>query len=380
MAALLLVVLTLPAIAKVKIGGMVFTDTYYLDRDKENAHFYYGSNANVSYNNFRIEIPTHSRFYTRWTNDDNVGMYIEIGFGDGDGVDKVALRHAYGWWDVNSVFQLMSGKSTTPFSPLNPSQLLGTHSGSLNIIGAGYGDFYSGRFAQVRGTFKFAKMARLVIALVNPNGKAKKIGQYGPWNSYQTNTKIPRIDIGVPIYAGPVAIYPSFLYQHRTVDNQLPANAENDLDTVIASLGVKAGFGPFVIAAEGNYGTNWRNTRGQIGVSPAAVLANAVLKNDGQINNAETGSLWIDLSYKFGPVTPHLIYGLMDTKNEDATGADMEASTQMLGISIPIDLAKGFRIRPELMWYDDGDTTTEGNASADNGSYAIYGVKFEVRI
>ena len=67
----------------------------------------------------------------------------------------------------------MAGKSTTPFSPLDPSQLLGTRSGSVNIIGVGYGNFYSGRFAQVRGTFKFGKMGRVALALVDPNGTVR---------------------------------------------------------------------------------------------------------------------------------------------------------------------------------------------------------------
>lgn len=29
-----------------------------------------------------------------------------------------------------------------------------------------------------------------------------------------------------------------------------------------------------------------------------------------------TDSFWVDLSYKLGPVTPHLIYGTMRTKNQ----------------------------------------------------------------
>ena len=36
-AALLLVAFTVPAMAKVKIGGIIFTDFYYLDRDEENS-------------------------------------------------------------------------------------------------------------------------------------------------------------------------------------------------------------------------------------------------------------------------------------------------------------------------------------------------------
>jgi len=371
LAALLVAAFTVPAMAKTTVGGIIFTDLYYYKRSQEMMP---DNNAN---GHIRLEIPQITRLRAKWTNEDNVGMYIEFGLGGTQGAAGASLRHAYGWWDVSPMFQIMAGHSTTPFSVLNPSQLLGTQSGSLNIIGVGYGDFYSGRFPQVRGTFRFGKVARLEVALVDPNG-----GSFGPWAAAQNNTKVPRIDIGVPIYAGPVHIYPSFLYQHRTVDNVVPAGTDNDLDTYIGSLGVKAGFGPFGISAEGNYGQNWGNTRGLFGSAAfnngAVALSSATLLNNGKIHDADTYSFWVDLSYKFGPITPHLMYGQMKSKNENAAGRKMEAKSQMWGVSVPIDLAKGFRVRPELMWYDNGDTTTEGSASVDNGKYAIYGVQFQI--
>jgi len=407
-AALLLVAFTMPAMAKVKIGGIIFTDFYYIDRNSANASV--KGMGNDSFTNTAIQLPDITRLYARWTNEDNVGMYIEFGLGQDGGntlVGKnygptaatashinqdsdVVLRHAYGWWDINPSFQILAGKTTTPFSPLNPSQLLGLRSGSVNIIGVGYGDFYSGRFTQVRGTFKFGKVARLAIALVDPNGTAVA-GSYGPWDGkegtdYQTNTKLPRIDIGVPIYLGPVSIYPGLMYQHRTVDRlgALNSGVDNTLDTWIGSLGAKAGFGPFGVALEGNYGQNWGNSRALFGASPSVTsaagpgIASATLKTNDQIKDAETYSFWIDLSYKFGPITPHFMYGQQKSKNENKAGAKMEAKTQMYGFSIPIDLAKGFRLRPEFMWYDDGDVTTAGSPSADMGSYAIYGVQFQI--
>ncbi len=396
MAALLLVAFTMPAMAKVKIGGIVFTDFYYIDRNKANTVARgMGTNA---FTHTAIQVPNITRLYARWTNEDNVGLYIELGLGlDGgqsqdspsEGSGSARVRHAYGWWDISPSFQIMAGKSTTPFSPLNPSQLIGTRSGSVNIIGVGYGDFYSGRFAQVRGTFKFGKVARLAIALVDPNGTLAG-GSYGPWGTlntdYQTNTKLPRIDIGVPIYLGPVHIYPGLLYQHRTVDiiNPALAGANNDVDTIIGSLAIKAGFGPFGVAVEGNYGQNWGNARGLAGISPPITsgvrpgMGSATLKNNNQINNADTYSFWIDLNYKFGPITPHLMYGQMKTKNESAAGLEQEAKTQMWGFSVPIDLAKGFRIRPEIMWYDDGKFSQAGSDSVDMGKYFIAGVQFQI--
>jgi len=397
-AALLLVAFSVPAMADVKIGGIIFTDFYYLDRDKENALYRSVGNGTESFSNTAIQLPNITRLYARWTNEDNVGMYIEFGLGQNTGdtirqggkytaidADSAAtLRHAYGWWDVNPMFQIMAGKSTTPFSPLNPSQLLGTRSGSVNIIGVGYGDYYSGRFTQVRGTFKFNKIARLEIALVDPNGTAAA-GSYGPWQGaegidYQTSTTIPRIDISVPIYLGPVHLYPGFLYQRRSVDilGGLNSGVDDNIDTYIGSLGFKFGYGPFGLEGEGQWGKNWGNTRSLIGVTPSVMYSGARLMSNGEIEDAETYSFWVDLYYKIGPVTPHLIYGQQKSKVKENVGlADIEARTQMYGLSVPIDLARGFRIRPELMWYDDGDATVGGTYN-DYGKYMLAGVQFQI--
>lgn len=362
-----------------------------------------------------IQVPNITRLYARWTNEDNVGMYVELGIGlTGGGVDPVSggpeqddgvkLRHAYGWWDVTPEFQIMAGKSTTPFSPLDPSQLLGTRSGSVNIIGVGYGNYYSGRFAQLRGEFKFGKMGRVAIALVDPNGTVRmQTNAYqnffpydqvpvqnpdGTWRNavlstdYQNNTKLPRIDIGVPLYFGPVSIYPSFMYQHRTVDviNAQLSRYDNSLDTYVGSLGFKAGFGPFGIAAEGQYGKNWANSRCLIGTSAPAGLAAAVidLSGSGKVNDATSYAYWIDASYKIGPLTPHVMFGQMHSEVDVYHSAEARATSSFWGFSIPIDLAKGFRVRPELMWYDDGELQVQGDDAIDFGSYAIYGVQFQI--
>ena len=399
-AALLLVAFSVPAMAKVKMGGIIFTDFYYVDRDADNAAAW--GQGYDDYQVTTIQLPNITRLYGRWTNEDNVGMYIEFGIGEatGGGEDlntsnTVGLRHAYGWWDVNPNFQIMAGKSTTPFSPLNPSQLLGTSSKSINIIGLGYGDFYSGRFAQVRGTFNFGKMGRVELALVDPNGGARFSQQalisnfnnfwspelYGAImnQDFQNNSKIPRIDLSVPLYFGPIALYPGFLYQYRSVDVLNPAysNFDNSVTTYIGTLGVKGGFGPFGFAAEGNWGRNVGQTRMSIGTSAPASIASALPNPDGKINDATTYSYWVDVWYQLGPVTPHAMFGQMKS-SVDWNYQTLDGKSTMWGFSVPIDLAKGMRIRPELMWYDDGELQYGGQDYLDFGKYAIYGVQFQI--
>jgi hypothetical protein len=415
-ATLLLVAFTMPAMAEVHIGGLIFTDMYYFDRDKDNQWFrtagiVTGAPVGEGLTETRIQLPIITRLYGRWTNEDNVGMYIEFGLGGPTSMtgsllhdidDAVNVRHAYGWWDVNPAFTLMVGHSTTPFSPLFPSQLLGTMSGEFNIVGLGYGDFYSGRFPQVRGTFKFGKMAKLEIALVNANNTGALfqneagilVGRPNSGNEpyteagfgVQRDSKLPRVDITLPLYLGPVQVYPGFLYQHKSfnvtpVSGVTTGNPDTSIDTIVGSLGIKAGFGPFAIAAEGNYGQNWGNTPSVIGFSPAGLLSTAYLNDKGEVQNTDTYSFWVDVSFKFGPITPHVMYGQMKSKMDGKfynTGtSDMEAKSQMIGFSVPIQLAKGFSIRPECVWYDDGDISSN-QPSVHCGKYAIYGVQFQI--
>ena len=203
------------------------------------------------------------------------------------------------------------------------------------------------------------------------------IGQYVPAGQveYTTNTKLPRVDAGARINLGPVAIIPSFMWQQRTVDKITPGGYDDSLTTIVGSLDLKFGMGPFTLEAEGNYGQNWGNTRGLIGASSAARAANASAF-DGNLDNTKTFSYWLDLGFKLGPATPHLIFGSMNSKGDKNP---TDATSMMWGVSCPIQLAKGFSVRPELMWYDDGDSNTNSaNQKVDNGSYQIYGVQFQI--
>ena len=404
-AALLLVAFSVPAMAEVKIGGIIFTDAYYLQRNSKSAAIYEGTNGKESYGNTRIQVPNITRLYGRWTNEDNVGMYIEFGLGTGAVADSsseaVNIRHAYGWWDVNSQFQILAGHTTTPFSPLLPSQLLGTSDNSLNIIGMGYGEFYSGRFAQVRGTFELNKMFGIALAVVDPNLGNRFVDGSAGVNpqDYTTNTKIPRFDIGAHINVGPVVIYPSFLWQQKTYDKQVNSSIDDSVSIYAGSLGVKFGMGPMMLAAEGQYGQNWGNTGAGIGIgkvsgnaatgitplntagaSPIGVYRPTV-NSDYQLDDTTDWSYWVDLAFKFGPITPHLLFGQMGATGDNSP---TDFRSMMYGISCPIQLAKGFSVRPELMWYDDGDSNTAYNSvtatqyKQDSGSYQVFGVQFQI--
>jgi hypothetical protein len=387
LAAILLILSFIPpAYAKITIGGRVFVDCYFLERDRANT--LWKKLGDTPFTNTAIQVPNITRLNVKWTNEENVGMFIQLGLGQKSGgtvesqSDGVTLRHAYGWCNLTRNFQIMAGKTTSPISPLLPFQMVGTRSGSLNIIGEGYGELYSGRFAQIRGTYHFTNRIRLAVALVDPNGRS--LGQYAPYHqegiSYRTNTKLPRIDVGLPIYAGPVDIYPSFLYQRRSVDffpdQPITAGIDNHIDTYIASVGVMAALGPVKLSAELNWGQNWGNTRTGMGVSPPARNSGATLYQ-GQLDNTQTYGWWIDAAYEFTSIIPHVMYGQMRSQGDKNP---MWYKSWFWGISIPMDLAKGFRLIPEVMWYDDGDDNrNDSGKKLDYGKYAIYGLQLQFR-
>ena len=289
----------------------------------------------------------------------------------------------------------------TGFSPLQPSQLVGFNAGSVNIIGIGYGNWDWGRWAQIKGTYKIGKIGRVSLALVDPNGAQRTyndsnmgdtqtdLSNFFPADTvgavlgrdYQNNTKLPDLNLSAILHFGPISVYPGFLYQYRTVDylNSSFSEFDDSVATYAGSLGVKGGFGPFGFAAEGNWGQNVGNTRSGLGASPSANFTSATFNEDGYMNNANTLAYWGDVWYKFGPVTPHLMGGVQKS-TVDYNFRSYDISTWFWGFSIPIDLAKGLSVRPEFMWYDDGDLEAGGtNGQAlDFGRYSIYGVQFQI--
>jgi hypothetical protein len=116
-----------PALAKSTLGGIIFTDFYVLSQDKESRVDSTGNPNAESRTVSHVEVPNMSRLRARWSNEDKVGMYTELGLGGSQGSTGVKLRHAYGTWDISQTWQLMGGHSTSPFSPLFPSQTIGNN-------------------------------------------------------------------------------------------------------------------------------------------------------------------------------------------------------------------------------------------------------------
>jgi len=403
-AALMLIAFTAPAMAETKIGGIAFVDFLYWDRDAETIAGGVAEGAATAEDdnsNLSIKVNSISRLYARWTNEDNVGLYIEYGLGgQAANGNQANIRHIYGWWDVNPSFSIMAGHSTTAFSPLTPNLIMGTDSG-LHVIGFGYGEFYSGRFEQVRFSFNLPeKMGRIEFNLIDPNvngtltaspGEAIATDAVGV--TANNDTVIPRLELTAALYFGAFRLYPGIFWQEQTFDNLV---GDDSITSIGYTLGFAWGTGPFTIEAEYQAGQNWGNARGvtyntSAGTTSPSQINDALVYSRGgktQIEDTDQWAGWVDLGFKAGIATIHLVYGMQNAERDAVTGVsgDVDATSTMYGISVPMDLAKGFRLRPEFFIFDNGDDNEIGktaggastNAEYDHGKEMYLGVQFQI--
>jgi len=320
-------ILNQSAFAKSTIGGIVFTNFYTQDIEETD-----NTNTKTDTKTTKLEVPGNSRLRVRWDNEDNVGMYVEMGLGS-----DVRLRHAYGKWDISETSQLLAGQTSTPFAPLNPSVAM------VNNSGDGYGNVSPGRRSQIRYTYKFLnRQGAFAIALVDPKVKNEPA---------TSETTLPRIDMGLAYRTFDWQIFPSLFFSKQSFDGT------DDITASGVSIGAKTAFGPVTFTTEVGAGKNWGNTQMTLGSS-------FIGENNG-INSAGTPaedndnlSYWVDVGYRFTgdetKGTVHFIYGF--SSSELGNTRDLEST--MIGISAPIDfpyIARGFRIRPEIFVFDDED-------------------------
>ncbi len=344
-----------PAFAKSTIGGIVFLNTY-LDQFEDT------NNSANDVDNIILANAGNSRFRVKWTNEDRVTMYQEIALKNGG----LTVRHAYGKWDFSETGQVLGGQTSTPFAPLNATVAM------VHNSGQGYGRTSPGRVSQMRYTYKFLnRHGAIAAALVDPN-KGKNATAGG--TELTRENSLPRIDVGMAYRTFNFQIFPSFFVHQMDFKNgdSLTANG--------ISLGLKTGTGPLTFTAEFGTGQNWGNTAGSYSGSTAGNNAFATYGAAGnKEDDSDNTSFFFDVGYRFtGTETKgamHFVFGSM-TSESTGTTTSVDATSTMIGISMPIDLpyiARGFRIRPELFIFDDEDTGTNSVDTTDT----IIGVQLQ---
>lgn len=404
---LLTVTLASPAPASSTFGGIVFTDVYNMKKTAANnsGGVTNGSSADAdSSTATRVELPNITRIRASWSNEDDVGMYVELGLGGNSGTTGVSTRHAYGTYRFTDRWQILAGHSSSPFSPLFPNQLIGNSAsgsasgnagfgsiattdriGGNHNVGKGYGELDSGRSPQVRFTYAFPNQRGAVaIAILDANSGGSTVSPSASTSTTPArDSSLPRIDIGGAFNLYDVRVFPGLSYQKSTY-NGVSAGSDDSVTTWAASFGLQTGKGPFEISAEINHGRNWRNAGYSLGNSAAALGSGAyTYAGNTRIGDTDSTSYWVDLGWRITTANTqsviHLVYGAMRSKSADPASLDFNHKSTMLGVSWPIDLpwiARGFTIRPEIFTYDEGKSR-QGSSTVDYGKETIVGVQLQ---
>lgn len=410
--------MTLPAMASVKVGGMITQDVYYFHMDAADA--YSGAAGGTGYGHFdSVGLPSYpnpyinpqgsfsafdinlpqalNRLWVSYANDNNtIRGYIQVRGGNGlqshylndiqNPGSTVVWNYAWIDWVVSPKDFFRFGRQTQAFSIRAPDQFMGEARG--HIVGMNYGNLNGGASRDgVRWYHTFTDQVHFELGIYDPasNG-ADALGSSpntptivnGNAATITEQSVLPRVDVTAPLFFGPLTIWPSFTYLKQKYDNLAPG----DVDSFTiwgGSVGAQYVIGPVVLNGEATIGKNL----GAGNYAGDAVAKPAVYGSTGttQINDASVFSWWFQAGYKVGPATIEGLVGSNHVKrNDDASFAtNIDLTSWMYGICVPIMVAKGFKIAPQIMFYDNDTNAKVGNGETVNfGREYLAGVQFQL--
>jgi hypothetical protein len=261
------------------------------------------------------------------------------------------------------------------YSGVDPGQSVG-HSMSAVALGSGmtskgmgWGNVYDGRYAQVSFLQTVNKQFNYRISLVAP--------------PQVTDATLVRTSFAqMPILAAKanfnwnwIRIFPAVAFQQVKFGN-VAAGVDDTVISYYASLPVRATFGAFTATGMIGFGQNTANMIATPinGLYQIYQRVGTSVKNTGALNG------FINFSYTFGSVTPHIYFGYDKATNSDAwTTFENSNVRQMYGVSAHWKVTPNFTVKPEVSVFDFGKrpNTTFANGANDLGKDWIAGVQFQ---
>lgn len=406
LAAVCCITFTVPAMAQIKVGGMVSAEQFYWKRDKERQAggvigaapgFAAATTPLESYSSVEFAMgQPWNRLNLQYTSEDKkIGAFIELRTGGQKGGGNSASQAAGGalaganptgennfvwetaWinWHFNPNFYLRVGRQTQAFAIYSPDQQMGHN--HAHIVMAGFGNIHGGTSRDgIRAYIRFNDNVRMEIQALNPDsdGTTAAPGTLGTFSATlpavagtaarEANT-IPRFDIAIPIRIANFSIEPSASWAKSEYDLVAPGS-DDSYTSWGAALGAKAGFGPFTVTGEVTYGENL-NAHTYVGSGNGNPTTYAVGGNT-RIADAEQWSAWIQLEFNFGPFAIQGLVGRERAKNEGDPAIANDAAefkiTQMAyGLQFPVMIAKNFKMVPQIWYYDYDDSASIGGAA-----------------
>jgi len=388
--------MALPAMAadekKVDLYGSVRVQTFITDTDKENN----GTLFDDSGLTWGLDDGS-SRFGARFQSGD-VGANVEIRPRDQNATSysgsSSTMRHWYGTWNFGPG-TLVVGQTWTPtFHPICNECMIGG-GGFLD----GYGDQGgSTRKAGLQAWFPVKGVnGMLKLALLEPTTRIKPDapsvaglptalllnGPIAPGYT-DVDTTIPAIEASFGGAFGPLNWLVMGGYNTYDMAN-ITTNDAQSIDSWV--FGVDAGYstGPFYVKANlytaqnfAAFGGHAPSSVGNHGFLPALYMNGAVPTVE---DTSETGWFGV-VGFKFSDkVSLEIGYGQRTCEQDDTftaggpyTNKDKKSAWTVF---LPVTVAKGFKIVPEIVFTDEGDLTLQ-NVTTDRGNTTRYGIYWQI--
>jgi len=328
----LVVAFTVPAAADVSFYGNVRMSSFWESFDPDVAGV-------DSTSDLLWDLDAGSSRFGAKFKDGDVGANVEI-----RPVSTSIFRQWNGTWDFGGGTLLIGQAWSELFSCVSSSVCEGGFSG-------GRGDtFGSLRIPQIA-----VHLGSLHIATATPT-KANLLGG----NSTAT---IPKIEASYGLKAGPAAIK---IYGGMNSSEEEVGTVTYDYSSMLLGANAKIGFGA------GTVGVNlyMANNPGLYGEVGSTAMANTITGTE--VDDVDTLGFLVDFSYKLSP-TMSIFAGYGQAVHElDTPGTNEKTATYMY-VGLPIELAKGVSITPEIAItsdeYDQGQPTVAAPSTTYYGAY-----------
>jgi hypothetical protein len=315
----------------------------------------------------------------------DIGGGYEAGFDGGE----FYLRKLYGTWDFGSG-QLLVGQTYTPVVQFLSNQVGG---GDADLLGTGA--FYPGRQPMLQLSMSGFKVALVkpnvgtpdttaTIISLGPGGGGPvapvanaKAGLFG-YPAADTDVTLPKIELSYKFSSDMFWVEPFVGYQ--TYDLVQTNDTSISVDSYVVGIGGAVTFGPAQVKASAYMAQNsgaYGATGGYVMTNPHANKGNPAYVGTEMKDNDEFGGLVVVVFNISDTMSAELGGGMRNNEVELTQGVKTKSQVYSVYANLPIKMADGFVITPEIGMVDGGDLET-GATKTKQGTDTYFGAKWQI--
>lgn len=372
LAAVICMGFALPAMAEVKMGGLITLDVWRMTWDEKS--------QDRSTTQFEVYTPINY-LKAEYNNDEKtLGARFTAYMGrTNDAVWTYDGGYNYIWWKPQPNLRITAG---------NQDQIVGgsvgppTHlKGSDIIVLITYGNLHTSTKLGITGDYKINDMVSLKVGVYDPDDDGTlpiTLPAAAGATAAIDATAIPRIDFALPIkykVAGTsIFVQPKGTFLNKSFD-RVAAGSDDSFTITAFGLDGTVKFGPVTGMLEYMMCTNIAGANYTGGYTGPMTYTDAA--GNTKIEDTSTTLYWLGVNYAINPkMAIDVFYGsLTDTNDKYGGTLEYERTRSSYGLRFRYSLFANFMIFPHLQFYDYGDTTVGGTAT-ENGTATQIGADF----